>query len=151
SGVGTTMPDGSFHAPMMLGGGDYKAAVRPSARSSVTLSPLGGSFPVVHVPDGKTHVQGVRLQIRLDRLTIAGRVVGGDGEPPPDARVLVSPTAPDEQPHFFLWEDLPSAVSAADGSFSIGGLMVGSYAVQARGGDGAEVVLRDVQAGRRDL
>src|SRR5262249_54515339 len=66
--------DGKFHAPMLLGGGDYRVTVRPSSRSRAEFPASNGAFPLIHVPDAKSHVQGVTLQVRRDQLAITGRV-----------------------------------------------------------------------------
>jgi hypothetical protein len=47
--------------------------------------------------------------------------------------------------------DYPSAISAADGSFSIADLDAGTFVLRAHGGDGSEAIVRGVSAGQKDV
>lgn len=85
------------------------------------------------------------LDVALEKGSeISGRVVGDDGRPVPSARVLLV-----EGSRFW---DLPSATSAADGSFTIEGVADGTYRVKAEkegyaGGEGEEVTVAGSVAG----
>jgi RNA polymerase sigma-70 factor (ECF subfamily) len=151
-GVATTATDGSFRAATMIGGGDYRVTVRARAGSSGVLRPAqGGEFPPVTLANGTSEVTDLVLAVRLDRLSIAGRVVDESGAPVPDARVAADMVQSGVEPRFGRWRLHSSSTTDTDGQFSIGDLSAGTYAVQARSNSGAEAIARGVVAGREDV
>lgn len=146
-GDDVSAPDGSFRVATLIGGDDYRPYVRPAQRSNQKLPAGDGGFPTVHVSDGGSHVSGVRLVVKRAHLSIAGSVVAGDGDPLPDVHVAATRSDGDEPALANLWDDAPSAISAADGSFRIADLETGLYRLDARSGDGGEATLQGVAAG----
>ncbi|HEY1587649.1 MAG TPA: carboxypeptidase-like regulatory domain-containing protein, partial [Polyangia bacterium] len=149
-GNDVTAPDGTFWARDLLGGDDYRASVRTNARNFTKLRMQEPEGPIINVKDGTTDVKGVRLVVVRDHLAISGTTVDGDGQPLGDVRVIAGSS---DEPSGALngWVDHPSAISAADGSFSIADLDSGNFVLQARGGDGSEGVLRGVPAGQKGV
>lgn len=151
-GVATTAADGSFRAASMIGGGQYLTTIRPRVNATDSLRPAsGGEFPPITLADSTSEVTGVVLAVRLDRLSIAGRVVDERGAPVPDARVAAAMTNPGVAPRFGRWLPQASAVTDVDGRFSIGGLSAGAYALQARSSTGAESVIDGIAAGSENV
>ena len=151
-GVATTAADGSFRAASMIGGGQYLTAIHPRSNATETLRPAsGGEFPPITLADGDSEVTGVVLAVRLDRLSIAGRVVDQSGAPVPDARVAAEMMSPGVATRFGRWFHQASTVTDVDGRFSIGELSAGAYALQARSSVGAESVIDGVAAGRDNV
>ena len=151
-GFATTPDDGRFRAATMVGGGSYEVTVRRRSGSSGGLRPAAGSrFPRVLLADGASEVTGLVLAVRLDRLSIAGRVVDENGDPVADARVAAEVAEQGLAPSFSYARHQASAVTDVEGRFSIGDLSAGSYAVQARASTGQEAVVHGVSAGRKDL
>ncbi|HEY4058004.1 MAG TPA: carboxypeptidase regulatory-like domain-containing protein, partial [Kofleriaceae bacterium] len=92
-GEATTADDGSFTARAMSGGGDYVYEVRERADSPNVFPPTEGKrFPPVKVADGSTHITGLRLRVKRERLTISGRVVDEDGVGVSDVTVRAAST-----------------------------------------------------------
>jgi RNA polymerase sigma factor (sigma-70 family) len=152
AGFATTSEDGAFRAATMLGGGQYRVTVRPRVRSSQTLRPAsGGEFPPVTLADGNSEVTGLVLSIRLDKLSIGGRVVDESGAPVPDARVAAEMISSGVEPRFGRWRHQASTMTDVDGEFSIADMSEGTYAVQARSSSGVEAIVRGVVAGRKDV
>ncbi len=151
-GFGATSTDGRFRAAMMEGGGTYRATVRPGPYARASLRPASGSeFPLVALADGEAEVTGVVLAIRLDRLTIAGRVVDEDGAPVADARVTAEQTQAGVEPRFGRWLQQATAITDGDGGFSIGDLSSGTYALDVRATTGTGGIVGGIAAGRRDV
>ena len=151
-GFATTAADGSFRATTMMGGAKYLTTIRRRWNSRERLRPAsGGEFPPITLADGASEVTGVVLAVRLDRLSIAGRVVDESGAPVPDARVAAEMMSPGVPTRFGRWFHQASTVTDVDGRFSIGELSAGAYALQARSSAGAESVLDGVAAGRDNV
>jgi RNA polymerase sigma factor (sigma-70 family) len=151
-GQGVTSIDGTFRAPSLTGGGEYRPTVTLNLFSTTKLRPVSGDdFPLVTVTDRDSEVTGVLLTVQLDHLTIAGKVVDKDGAPMPDVRVVAELTQPGTQPAFFRGRQDPAATTDMDGHFSIGDLVDGAYALQARTTAGDEATVTDVTAGRNDV
>jgi RNA polymerase sigma factor (sigma-70 family) len=147
-GIGATSADGTYRATMMTGGGPYRPAVRRGMPSSVELRPVtGAAFPLVALADGSSEVTGVVLAVQLDRLSISGKVVDGDGAPVPDVRVLAEMIAGTQPPRFAGWLQHPAATTDVDGRFSIDDLLAGTYALRARSASGVDATLAGVPAG----
>jgi len=144
-GRATTADDGTFTAGALSGGGSYACDVRPADGSPLVYRPAGvGRFPPIAVRDGKTHVTGVRLQIRHERLEIAGRVVSDDDRPVPDVMIRAVPDGSR------VFGEAPTTTSDSSGAFAIRDLTGGSYALSASSTRG-DVRIEHVAAGRRDV
>jgi RNA polymerase sigma factor (sigma-70 family) len=151
-GVATTAADGSFRAASMIGGGQYLTTIRPRWNATERLRPAaGGDFPPITLADDSSEVTGVVLAVRLDRLSIAGRVVDESGAPVADARVAAEMMSPGVATRFGRWFHQASTMTDVDGRFSIGELSAGAYALQARSSVGAESVIDGVAAGRDNV
>src|SRR5262249_20648432 len=96
-------------------------------------------------------IEGVRLQVRYERLAISGRVLDPQGRARPDVRVVAAVQQPGQEAAFDYWQDLPLDTTAADGSFTLSGLLSRVYTLQARGEDGSTEVARNLQAGQRGV
>lgn len=143
-GLATTADDGTFRARALSGGGEYSVEIRNGPGSGVAFAPATGKrFPRFAVNDGATHLTGVRLQIRWERLVIAGRVSDASGQPAPDVTV-------EAVPKNGTWMRAPSATSDQSGAFSIRDLPAGTYGVRADGPGGTTVV-DGIAAGRTDV
>jgi len=151
-GQGVTSIDGTFRAPSLTGGGEYRPTVTLSLTSTTKLRPSSGDvFPLVTVTDRDSEVTGVVLTVQVDHLTIAGKVVDNNGAPMPDVRVVAELTQPGTQPGFFRGRQDPAATTDMDGHFSISDLVDGSYSIQARSTSGEDATVTDVKAGRSDV
>jgi hypothetical protein len=105
----------------------------------------------VTLRDGRAHVDGVRIAVRLDRRAIAGTVVDAHGAPLSDIRVSAMALDPGAEPLFRSWVRLPGATTDAAGAFEIEGLATGTYALRARTPAGGEAIVSDVAAGSRHV
>jgi hypothetical protein len=143
-GSATTADDGSFTARSLSGGGDYVYEVKQRDQASLTLPPASGKrHPPVTVKDGQTHVTGLRVAIRYDRLAISGRVLDTAGKPVADAKVQAVPSGTE-------WFRVPATTSAEGGGFTIADLPAGSYTVKATGAQG-EGSAPSVAAGTKNV
>ncbi len=151
-GFATTSTDGSFRAAQMSGGGAYRVTVRSRDAPSGAMRPASGrDFPPVILADGTSEVTGVVLAVRLDRLSIAGRVVDESGVPVADARVAAVMTQSGVEPQFPRWRQQISTTTDIDGQFLLGDLSAGTYALQARSSSGVETIASGIAAGRTDV
>jgi RNA polymerase sigma factor (sigma-70 family) len=151
-GFATTAKDGSFRAATMMGGARYLTTIRRRWNATERLRPAsGGEFPPITLADGTSEVTGVVLAVRLDRLSIAGRVADESGAPVPDARVAAEMMSPGVATRFGRWFHQASTVTDVDGRFSIGELSAGPYALQARSSVGAESTIDEVAAGSQNV
>jgi len=127
-GSATTADDGSFTASALSGGGDYIYEVKQSERSSLSYPPIVGKrFPPVAVADGKTHITGLRIKVKYERLTISGRVVDSAGKPVTDARVSAAP-----QGDLGWWTAPAASMSDQNGAFALRDLTSGQYSLEAK-------------------
>ena len=78
-------------------------------------------------------------------------MITSGGAPVADARIVAQVMKAGQLPPFRTWEPLPTTRSDGDGSFVLGGLTVGSYAVRAIDADGAEGLVGDVPAGAKGV
>ncbi len=140
-GVATTADDGTFTARALAGGGDYIYEVYQND-GSAPFRPLDGKrFTSVAVHDGQSHINGVRIKIRRERLAIAGHVVDAAGKPVPDVTIAAAPN------EMFV---PASSTTDASGAFSIRDLVAGSYDLRVTAAR-AEQVEKNITAGRTDL
>jgi RNA polymerase sigma factor (sigma-70 family) len=152
AGVAITSADGTFRAAMMIGGGQYRTAVKAHQGSSSLLPPApGAELPLVTLADADSEITNLVIKVQLDRLSIAGAVVDTSGAPVADARVVATMVQAGEEPRFFRWVHHAAAVTDVEGRFSIADLSDGTYAVQARSPAGAEATATGVRAGRADV
>ncbi len=139
-GVATTGEDGTFTARAMSGGGDYVYEVRPNNDSRETFKPVDGKrFPPVAVRDGQTHVDGLRIKIRVERASIGGRVIDGAGKPVPNIAIRA------ERASSFRLGQL-TASTDANGAFTIRDLLAGTYHLHAN-----DTTVTDIATGRTDV
>lgn len=150
-GRSVTDADGRFVCTQMTGGGEYLPKVFPSQVSRTPYAPAGAPFAPVKLADGSAQVEGITLAVKYERLSISGRVVDPSGAPIPDARVRAQAMAGNEPPRFNQFSELPSALTDAQGAFSIEPLTSGTWALQARAGEGAEAIAPAVTAGSKDV
>ena len=141
NGSATTADDGTFTARAMSGGGQYVYQVTRGGPGTTVLPPLTGKrHPPIAVADGATHVSGLRVRVRVERRTIRGVVVDGDGAPVPDALVRAE--------HEMT---LPSSTTTDEhGAFTLDDLGTGRHTVFATSTRG-EARVENVEAGRADL
>jgi len=141
-GTATTDQTGRFKVGALSGGGDYVVRVR--APSGVfTYEPADGKrFRPIAVRDGQTHVTGVELAIRVERLAIAGRVTGSKG-PVADAVVTAALAVP-------FGAVVASTRTDVDGAFTLAELRAGAYRVTASSAR-TQRTIDSVAAGRRDV
>jgi RNA polymerase sigma-70 factor (ECF subfamily) len=143
--LGESMTDGAgaFTCTSMLGGGDYRAAVFPSPGARTAFPAAGGgSYESIAIADGDTVVRDIKIAIKNERLSIAGRVVDDAGSPIADVHVEAIGRGFGGNPAM-----LPSVRADAGGTFVIGDLARGTYALHAHAADGSEVELADVASG----
>ncbi len=150
-GEGTTDAAGAFTCGSMTGNADYTPSVLPSRAIDHPLPWIGGPPKPVHVADGDAHVEGIKLQVRRDNLALSGHVVDQAGAPIADARVRTQPVATSGDTLFSSWVQYPSAVTDADGAFTLTGLAAGAYAISAHASDGSEAMVPSVAAGSKDV
>ena len=146
-----TDADGRFLCNQMTGKGEYQPQVLPTETSRTPYSAAGAPFPITRLVDGNSHVEGVTLTIKYERLQITGRVVDPEGVPIPDARLRAQSASPGEPLTWRAWVVLPSAISDAQGAFTIDALTSGPWALHARSPDGSEAVVSAVAAGSKDV
>ncbi len=149
SGGAVTDAHGAFVCAAMTGGGDYTATVIPKGRSAKQLHPASGAFPVVHLADGGSRVEDVRLAIQFEPLDVIGRVIDQNGAPIADAHVVA--WASDMGRQYISGFELPDATTDAKGAFTIRDLVSGSYSLQAESADGNRAVVNGVAAGAKDV
>jgi len=143
-GAATTATDGTFMARSLSGGGDYLYEVRQRDGSAIVFPPVVGKrFPPIAVKDGATHITGVRIKVKVEKLAIAGKVTDMAGKPVADAVVQAIPREG-------RWFKLPTATSDQSGAFALKDLPAGNYSVRARTARG-EASMENVAAGRMDL
>jgi protocatechuate 3,4-dioxygenase beta subunit len=147
-GSATTADDGSFTARALSGGGDYIFEVRKTPSSAVTYSPSSGKrFTPISVRDGQSHATNVRIKIRVEHVSIAGRVIDADGKPVPDVLVRASSTEEQER---YIYAMIPPTTTDQNGAFVLADVAPGAYTVSASSprGDGHE---EKVAAGRTNV
>ena len=151
-GLAATATDGSFRAATMTGGGQYRPRVLRTLPSATPLKPASGTeFPLVTLADRDSAVTGIVLVVRIDRLSIAGMVVDGNGAPVSDIRVVAELVEGNAEPRFFQGVQAPVGITDGDGHFTIDDLLAGTYALRARSAAGVETTVVGVRTGRTDV
>ncbi len=141
-GESITNAKGEFDAGSMSGG-DYRASVYPSPMAGQPFEPAAGDEFIIKVPaDGA--VTGVKLAIKYETFTISGTVADDAGGPVADVHIEAIGRG---KPGI----DLPSIMSAADGSFRIRNLARGTYTLHAHAFDGSEGDALDIAAGAENV
>jgi hypothetical protein len=153
-GSAITADDGTFTARSMSGGGDYAASVRVTPDSPLSFQPAEKpGFPPVRLHDGNSHVEGIRLVVRYESLSIAGRVLRESGQPVSD--VIVAALLPEKKsdllPSSWFEDAVAKTRTSGDGAFTLPSLVSGSYVVRARTSGGAMTEVSNVRAGDNDL
>ncbi|MDB4959918.1 MAG: hypothetical protein JWO36_7487 [Myxococcales bacterium] len=147
-GRSITDANGRYRCGAMTGGGVYRASVYPTAGMQKPFPTADGSpYPAVEVKDGASVIRDVKIAIELQQLTISGHVVDSAGQPVTDAHVEALAAKDGVTPQFNPWMKLPATFTDKDGGFTLTGLTSGTYALQARSGDGAETTVPNIAAG----
>jgi len=115
---------GHFTCGGLAGGGAYTPSVYFEDNGQPPLHFAVAPAPVA-VADGDAQVDGIRLVVEAQRLTIRGRVVDRNGAAVGEARVLASGG------HEANFGPLPSTLSDGNGAFELRGLAAGTYTVEA--------------------
>jgi hypothetical protein len=128
-GQSMTNAKGEFDAGSMSGG-EYRASVYPSPMAGQPFESAAGDQFIIKVPkDG--NVTGVKLAIKYETFTISGTVTDDTGGPVADVHIEAIGRG---KPGM----DLPSIMSAADGTFRIRNLARGTYSLHATRGMAAK-------------
>ncbi|HUS29510.1 MAG TPA: sigma-70 family RNA polymerase sigma factor [Kofleriaceae bacterium] len=152
AGWAVTSLDGTFRAAMMTGGGQYTPTVRLRPLSMLALRPASGAdFPLITVSDGGSAVTGIVLAVKIDHMTISGKVVDAAGGPVPDVRVVAELLEGSGEPLFWRGLQDPAATTDVEGKFAIDDLIDGTYALRARSSTGSETTQLGVRAGTTGL
>lgn len=147
-GFASTGADGRFIIRRLAGGGPYEASV-VTANGTHYPPARGTVHPVVHLEDGTSALDDVRLRIASTELAITGRVLDASGRPVSAVRVIVPPS-PD--PIVLRPREVPAASTWTDtkGAFILDGLPAGKYTV-AVGEQGELGSISDIEAGQRGV
>jgi protocatechuate 3,4-dioxygenase beta subunit len=135
-----TAADGTFVVAPLVGGADYRAAVRQTREPFRPYEPPAGqSLPAIHVADGTRHITGVRLTVVRGSLTISGVVVRA-GEPVAGVTIRA-------------WSEKGAAhaESGPDGAFVLGELVAGSYHIGAGSWNNLQRTSITAEAGAKDV
>jgi uncharacterized GH25 family protein len=136
---------GEFACIGLTGGGEYNVGVFPSPAGGEPFAPaVGERHTPIAVKNGDDVVTGVRIAVKLERLTIRGRVVDDAGAPVADARVAAigRVRTTDMQ---------PLAKTDGSGAFEVRSLAPGTYTLHAHAGDGGDAELKGIAAGATDV
>lgn len=141
-GQSMTNVRGEFDAGSMSGG-DYRAAVYPSPMAGQPFEPVAGDELMIKVPpDGV--VTNVKIAIKYETFTISGNIVDDAGGPVADVHIeAIGRGRPGV--------DLPSIMSAGDGTFMIRNLARGTYSLHAHAFDGSEGDALNIAAGAQGV
>jgi RNA polymerase sigma-70 factor (ECF subfamily) len=138
-----TDANGAFDCATLVGHLDYQPFVYPSPDQQRPYIAASGVLAPVHVTDGDTVVDNVRLAIKHEQLAIHGKVIDDTGATISDARVAIAGANG--------WASTGRTRADGDGGFVIDGLAPGPYNLRARTADGSEGEVRGVTAGARDV
>jgi len=141
-GQSMTNAKGEFDAGSMSGG-EYRASVYPSPMAGQPFEPAAGDQFMVKVPKDGT-VTGIKLAIKYETFTISGTVLDDGGDPVADVHIEAIGRG---KPGM----DLPSIMSAADGTFRIKNLARGTYGLHAHAWDGGEGDASNITAGAENV
>ena len=138
-----TDANGAFDCATLTGHLDYQPYVYPSPGQQRPYLAASGELAPVHVADGDTLVDNVRLAIKHEDLAIHGKVIDDTGTTISDARVAIAGA--------IEWASGGRTRADVDGGFIIDGLAPGPYNLRARTADGSEGEARHIAAGSRDV
>ena len=141
-GQSMTNAKGEFDAGSMSGG-EYRASVYPSPMAGQPFESAAGDQFIIKVPKDGT-VNGVKLAIKYETFTITGTVLDDAGGPVADVHIEAIGRG---RPGM----DLPSIMSAADGTFHLRNLARGTYALHAHAWDGGEGDASNISAGAESV
>lgn len=137
-GEAMTNARGQFDAGSMSGG-NYRASVYPSPMAGQPFEAAAGEEFTVKVPSDGT-VENVKLAIKYETFTIGGTIADDTGAPVADVHIEAIGRGRGGV-------DLPSIMSAADGTFRIRNLARGTYTLHAHAFDGSEGDAFNIAAG----
>lgn len=137
-GEAMTNARGEFEAGSMSGG-DYRASVYPSPMAGQPFEAAAGDELIIKVPpDGV--VENAKIAIKYETFTISGTIVDDAAQPVADVHIeAIGRGRPGV--------DLPSIMSAGDGTFRIKNLARGNYTLHAHAFDGSEGDAFNITAG----
>jgi hypothetical protein len=138
---------GQFRVAGLRIDGVYRASVRASEQDKPLE--LIGEPPVITLTAHAPRIDGVRVRVRVQRMSIAGTVVDASGDPVADALVDAMTAPSDGDAVFSTWLRLPTAVTTEDGKFTLRGIAEGRYTVRARAATGHGMTT-PVTAGTQD-
>ncbi|MDB4959124.1 MAG: hypothetical protein JWO36_6693 [Myxococcales bacterium] len=141
-GQSMTNAKGEFDAGSMSGG-EYHASVYPSPMAGQPFEPAASDPFIIKVPKDGT-VNGVKLAIKYETFTISGTVLDDAGGPVADVHIEAIGRG---KPGM----DLPSIMSAADGTFRLRNLARGTYSLHAHAWDGGEGDASNISAGAESV
>jgi hypothetical protein len=141
-GQSMTNAKGEFDAGSMSGG-EYRASVYPSPMAGQPFESAAGDQFLVKVPKDGT-VTGVKLAIKYETFTISGTVLDDTGGPVADVHIEAIGRG---KPGM----DLPSIMSAGDGTFRLRNLARGTYNLHAHAWDGGEGDMVNIAAGAENV
>jgi hypothetical protein len=139
-------PDGAFTVGPFTGGDISVVAVAPGDHImwSSRERPEQTDLTIA----GGEHRSGVKLVVTRRTGTIAGLVVGPDGQPVAGASVSA---APERDGRGYKGNEDGRSVTGPDGAFLIEALRKGSYTLWARSSESPEAERRGVATGARDV
>ena len=141
-GESTSDEAGRFVA-RALGAGHYVVSVevRGAGRDHLLERPI-------HLDHAAAEIRGLQIALPLVRAALRGRVVSEGGLA--DVRVMAMPLE-NGRVRASAFDDLPSALTDAEGRFVLPDLPVGDYALSARAPSGAEGKLARATPGKADF
>lgn len=133
-GNAVTRQDGSFSATAMAGGGEYFMQVA-DVDGQVLQPAAGGRWPRFALADGNTDLDVGKLRVRIESLTISGRVIDERGAPAIDVEVSAS-----------ALHRSVTTTTDRNGAFELEHLSAGTYKVAATSAGGDDEVSVDAGA-----
>lgn len=150
TGQGTTDAQGHYRAAQMTGGDTYEAKVYLSGQPGSPAKPVAASLPSVVLKDGNSHAEGIKLQVKTEKLPLSGRVVDAKGQPVADVKLRAQAAGDDQFAMFSPWRALPQTFTDANGAFTFTGLSSGTWAIRARSPTAEESTVT-AEAGKSDV
>lgn len=148
-GACPTNAAGEFDCGGLSGSGDYVVTVHPTIAMQTAFAPLDGRPLHVRVDGGETTVKDVQVAIKLERLSLRGRILDEKGAAFSDCHILaVSELSPQpmQDPMGTQFQG-PTTMSARDGSFELANLAPGLFNVVVTCPDNASAERMHIAAG----